>query len=68
MSGRALRRLPVLALAKYIGLGNVALAQVSSTNDHSASAGFRHVAPIEVWLDGIEMAVGDQSNQQENLL
>jgi hypothetical protein len=51
MSGRALRRLPVLALARYIGMG------------HMASE--RQEVPIELWLDGLELAVNDITKEKE---
>jgi len=52
MSGRALRRLPVLALARYIGTG------------HMVSEPSQEV-PIELWLDGLELAVNDITKEKE---
>ena len=63
MSGRALRRLPVLALARYIGVGNMGVAYGAS----QALDG-RAGTPVEVWLDGMEKAVKDQGMQQEKLI
>ena len=57
MSGRALRRLPVLALARYIGIGKV-----------SDASGGNNVADADVWFDGIEKIVQERALQQEKLL
>jgi len=51
MSGRALRRLPVLALAQYIGMGQMAEPGQE--------------VPIELWLDGLELAVNDITREKE---
>ncbi|KAF9476461.1 AAA-domain-containing protein [Pholiota conissans] len=58
MSGRALRRLPVLALARYIGVG------YARSEPGSAQRG----AAVELWLDGMEKAVLDQGTEREKLL
>ncbi|KAF5388166.1 hypothetical protein D9615_000206 [Tricholomella constricta] len=69
LSGRALRRLPVLALARYIGIGNVlslgASASPSSNGQpgHSSSGG----AHVDVWLDGMEKVVREQTKELERL-
>lgn len=59
MSGRALRRLPVLALARYIGVG-YAGSESGSTK--------RRGAAVELWLDGMEKAVHEQGTEREKLL
>jgi len=61
MSGRALRRLPVLALARYIGIGDVTFSQPSSSNPSGLSQG----APVDIWLDGMEKAVNQQIEEKE---
>jgi hypothetical protein len=63
MSGRALRRLPVLALARYVGIGNVNFSRPLSSN----ATGLNLEAPIAVWLDGLEMAVHEQGKEKDNL-
>lgn len=63
MSGRALRRLPVLALARYIGVGSLGNAYGASQAPNGRSG-----APVEVWLAGMEKAVSDQGMQQEKLI
>ncbi|KAF8162548.1 P-loop containing nucleoside triphosphate hydrolase protein [Pholiota molesta] len=59
MSGRALRRLPVLALARYIGVGYAA-SEPGATK--------RRGAAVELWLDGMEKAVHEQGTEREKLL
>ncbi|KAG6837919.1 hypothetical protein H0H93_008313 [Arthromyces matolae] len=61
LSGRALRRLPVLALARYIGLGNVP----SLGNDSSAKR--TSGADVDVWLDGMEKIVQEQTHALQRL-
>ena len=73
MSGRALRRLPVLALARYIGIGN--LNPVNTTPDRSSiqsgaerdRTGHLTGADVEVWLEGIEKVVKEQRKELERL-
>ncbi|KAJ3513330.1 hypothetical protein NLJ89_g3008 [Agrocybe chaxingu] len=68
MSGRALRRLPVLALARYIGLGNVGLAPGPSSSSAPPAAG--RTSPsvsVGIWLDGMEKAVDEQAKEAEHL-
>lgn len=60
MSGRSLRRLPVLALARYIGIGNVSQ---SSTHMEGIDGG----ADVDRWLDGMERVVKEQAQEQERL-
>ncbi|KAF8974767.1 P-loop containing nucleoside triphosphate hydrolase protein [Flammula alnicola] len=66
MSGRALRRLPVLALARYIGIGN--LGVVHPTSQTGTSPGQQQCAPVELWLDGMEKAVNEQGKELEKLI
>jgi hypothetical protein len=61
MSGRALRRLPVLALARYIGMGRMTGFQASTFDPTEPSQG----VPIELWLDGLEVAVNDIIKEKE---
>jgi pachytene checkpoint protein 2 len=63
MSGRALRRLPVLALARYIGMGCVAGFQ-----PHPDATEPSQGAPIELWLEGLELAVNDIAKEKEIMM
>lgn len=72
MSGRALRRLPVIAMARFIGLGNVPFSSSST----SASKGPKPepsaslqtgAAQVEQWLDGMEAVVKDQAKELDRL-
>jgi hypothetical protein len=63
MSGRALRRLPVLALARYIGMGHTARFQSSAFDPTEQNQG----VPIELWLDGLELAVNDITKEKETI-
>jgi len=69
MSGRALRRLPVLALARYIGIGNLGIRptthQASRPGEALQTRGVG--AQVELWLDGMEKAVDEQAKEQERL-
>ena len=71
MSGRALRRLPVLALARYIGIGNLGIIhptyQVSRPGEAALQTGGVG-ARVELWLDGMEKAVNEQAKEQERLV
>ena len=74
MSGRALRRLPVLALARYIGIGHLCVPR----HEFKAPASSQAVpdpltegnigADVEVWLDGMERAVEEQAEGREGLI
>ncbi|KAI5451283.1 hypothetical protein NCC49_001879 [Naganishia albida] len=52
MSGRTLRRLPVLAHARYIG--------INTTDD-------MHESPVEDWIDAMERVVNDEGTQMRYL-
>lgn len=64
MSGRALRRLPVLALARYLGLGSTSYRGEGSAQ-HSAPV--QSAADIDVWLDGMEQVIQEQMKEREHL-
>ncbi|KAH7922893.1 AAA-domain-containing protein, partial [Leucogyrophana mollusca] len=74
LSGRALRRLPVLALARYIGTG-VSKSVVHAPNGtgtgtagggkQGAGAGFQ--TSIELWLDAMEKVVLDRAAEHGRL-
>ncbi len=67
MSGRALRRLPVLALAKYIGIGNLcAPLQYSTTNFTNGIT--NHGTDVNLWLDGIERVVKEHAEELAKLI
>lgn len=74
MSGRALRRLPVLALARYIGIGDLCVprlefkAPASSLAIPDSLAEGNKGANVEVWLDGMERAVEEQAEGRERLI
>ena len=74
MSGRALRRLPVLALARYIGVGHLYIPRFEFKAPASSQAvsdplteGNRG-ADVEVWLDGMERAVEEQAEGRVRLI
>ncbi|KAF7331799.1 AAA domain-containing protein [Mycena kentingensis (nom. inval.)] len=58
MSGRALRRLPVLALARYIGV-----CHPTSSSGNRKQGG----ADVDVWLDGMEKVIVEQATEKEKL-
>jgi hypothetical protein len=75
MSGRALRRLPVLALAKHISSG-IAFGGLSVSprtqngneqlmNGHTQSA---RGADVELWLNGMECVIKEQATEHSRLL
>ncbi|PPQ99898.1 hypothetical protein CVT24_009579 [Panaeolus cyanescens] len=57
LSGRSLRRLPVLALATYAGIGNIGFKGQSGTG-----------MPVEVWLSGMEKSVADMGKERERII
>ncbi|KAL1742430.1 P-loop containing nucleoside triphosphate hydrolase protein [Schizophyllum fasciatum] len=64
LSGRALRRLPVLALARYISAGST---RVSSSQRSNKRNGKRRVVEVEVWLEGMEKVVREQEKELKRL-
>jgi len=76
MSGRALRRLPVLALARYIGVGHLLIPRLEFKVLASSQAApypatdleGNRGADVEVWLDGMERAVEEQAQGRERLI
>ncbi len=64
MSGRALRRLPVLALARYIGINNLTAPTRGEDGTPGASRGS---ADVDLWLDGMERVVADLAKEKEHL-
>ncbi|EPQ59557.1 P-loop containing nucleoside triphosphate hydrolase protein [Gloeophyllum trabeum ATCC 11539] len=64
MSGRALRRLPVLAHARYIGIGINHLAIPNGINGHSKKMNGVHKSggtDVEMWLDAMEKVVDNHA-------
>lgn len=57
LSGRALRRLPVLALARYIGIG----VSTSSTLVTSSLNNSRFQTDIRMWLDAMDKVLDDRA-------
>jgi hypothetical protein len=74
MSGRSLRRLPVLAHARYISLGYTS-PQIATTDSAAQKAvnGSRTPGPsglgtqVEVWLDAMEKVVDCQAGELKRL-
>lgn len=63
MSGRSLRRLPVLALARFIGLG-LSSMPASGSDGLDADSG----APqVEGWVAGMERVVQEQGDELQRL-
>ncbi|KAG1820399.1 AAA-domain-containing protein [Suillus subaureus] len=62
LSGRALRRLPVLALARYIGIGVSASSTTSNLNNS------RFQTDIRLWLDAMEKVLDDRAGDHRKLL
>lgn len=62
MSGRSLRRLPVLALARFIGLGLTSMPVADNGLDSDS------VAPeVEGWLAGMERVVEEKGDELQHL-
>jgi pachytene checkpoint protein 2 len=77
MSGRALRRLPVLALAKHMGNGiafsNLSVSgrgatQTNLTNGHALNPVSVGGGDVEVWLDGMESVIKEQATEHGRLI
>ncbi|KAG7448980.1 P-loop containing nucleoside triphosphate hydrolase protein [Guyanagaster necrorhizus] len=66
MSGRALRRLPVLALARYIGISGVSSVALSSPSKGHAQTQ-QACAGIDQWLIGMERVLAEQAKEKERL-
>ena len=64
MSGRALRRLPVLALARYIGIGHISSSNLANDPQDGASM----AADVEIWLLGMEKVVQEKAKELEKLV
>ncbi|KAG1874643.1 P-loop containing nucleoside triphosphate hydrolase protein [Suillus subalutaceus] len=62
LSGRALRRLPVLALARYIGIG----VSASSTTGNLNNSQFQ--TDIHLWLDAMGKVLDDRAADHGKLL
>lgn len=67
MSGRALRRLPVLALARYIGIGPLS-APSNATPTINGARKANTGADVDVWLEGMEKVVREQAKEHERLI
>lgn len=73
MSGRSLRRLPVLAHARYISLGYASpqIATIDSAGQTTVNGSRTSNAPgpsglgtqVEVWLDAMEKVVESQAGE-----
>ena len=72
MSGRSLRRLPVLAHARYIGTLHASGPRVAPVNGASkkmrSGSGTRSAtASVEVWLDAMARVVQTQRLERDRL-
>ncbi|KAK7061536.1 pachytene checkpoint protein 2 [Favolaschia claudopus] len=68
MSGRSLRRLPVLALARYIGIGPMNLPSSAAAPANGTRKTTNTGADVDVWLEGMEKVVREQAKEHERLL
>ncbi|KAF7352977.1 Pachytene checkpoint protein 2 [Mycena venus] len=68
MSGRALRRLPVLALARYIGIGPLNLPSNATPTVNGTRKVVNTGADVDVWLEGMEKVVREQAKEHERLI
>ncbi|TFK76114.1 AAA-domain-containing protein [Pluteus cervinus] len=66
LSGRALRRLPVLAFARYLSIGHV-IAPSSTPRTPGAPYSHNSATPVEVWLNGMEKVINEQVKELENM-
>ena len=69
MSGRSLRRLPVLAHARYIGMLPASTARIPATQGTSGRSAFSSSSAItvEIWLDAMERVVQGEATERERL-
>ena len=72
MSGRALRRLPVIAMARFIGVGNVPFSSSSTSavkgpNTEPSASLQTGAVQVEQWLDGMEVVVKDKAKELDRL-
>jgi hypothetical protein len=77
MSGRSLRRLPVLAHARYISLGYASpqIVTTDSTGQKAVNGSRASNAPgpsglgtqVEMWLDAMEKVVESQAGELKQL-
>ncbi|KAF9246966.1 P-loop containing nucleoside triphosphate hydrolase protein [Melanogaster broomeanus] len=67
LSGRALRRLPVLALARYINAGVSASCIAASPSPDGPSPKGAFQTSINVWLDAMEKVVNDRAAEHGKL-
>ena len=72
MSGRALRRLPVIAMARFIGVGNVTFSSSSTSvvkgpNTEPSASLQTGAVQAEQWLDGMEAVVKDKAKELDRL-
>lgn len=74
MSGRALRKLPVLALARYIGVGHLYISRFESKAPSPSQIVSDSLVEknrgvdVELWLDGMERTVEEQAEGKERLI
>ena len=71
MSGRSLRRLPVLAHAKYVGTMSLRSGRMTTNGNNGAINGKNHGEPgldVNVWLDAMERVMENQKQEKERLL
>jgi len=68
LSGRALRRLPVLALARYISAGVSASNMPASPSPNGLPSKGALLSDINVWLSAMEKVVNDRVAEHKNLV
>lgn len=67
LSGRALRRLPVLALARYIGIGISTSSTPASPAPNGLSYKGTFQSDINMWLNAMEKVIDDRVTEHEKL-
>lgn len=67
MSGRSLRRLPVLAHARHIGMLSAPAPRTPNDPVANGKIGRRGGADVAVWLDAMERVVDGQAVQRGHL-
>lgn len=64
MSGRAIRRLPVLVLAQYLGMGSM----FPHANGVQHNVLLQGAADIDIWLDGMECVIQEQTKERTTVM
>lgn len=67
MSGRTLRRLPVLAHARYIGTNAFHAGDASSSEEDDDDDDTHDLPTARQWIAAMERVVGDEQEQVDKL-